>query len=232
MAPYTPQLSQQRSRRVHSPSAARRQWAIVGAMAIALIPVFLILNHIAPGGRPLAAFRGIDSAGYFGAAHSVLFHRNFDLSNEYKRVPPGEASLLTASRKESGLPGNPWPIGYPLLSIPFLAFGSVIDHIAGHAADGYSHFAMLSYSLANVVFTGAGLILLFSFLRKSSELFAKQYSPEFRGWISVFVAGAVLIGTTVSYYAFSLMSHASTFLMASLFLRLWWEARRSDRIAT
>ena len=211
-------------------NASRRQWAIVVGMAISLIVLFLALNRLAPGGRPVAGIRGVDPAGYFAAAHSILFDHDLDLSNEYARVPPDTPNRYTGIRKETGLPGNPWPIGYPLLSIPFLAFGSAVDRVAGHAPDGYSHFAVLFYSLTNVVLTGAGLILLFGFLRKSSELFADRYSSEFRGWISVFVAGVTLMGTTVFYYALSPMSHASTFLMASLFLRLWWQARRSDGI--
>ena len=198
-------------------NASRRQWAIVVGMAISLIVLFLALNRLAPGGRPVAGIPGVDPAGDFAAAHSILFDHDLDLSNEYARVPPDTPNRYTGIRKETGLPGNPWPIGYPLLSIPFLAFGSAVDRVAGHAPDGYSHFAVLFYSLTNVVLTGAGLILLFGFLRKSSELFADRYSSEFRGWISVFVAGVTLMGTTVFYYALSPMSHASTFLMASGF---------------
>lgn len=45
---------------------------------------------------------------------------------------------------------------------------------------------------------------------------------------ALFVALAIFFGTNVGYYAFSEMSHSSTFLFASLFLAIWWRVRDSE----
>jgi hypothetical protein len=106
-----------------------------------------------------------------------------------------------------------------------------VDWIAGHPADGYGRFAVLFYCLSNVVFAGAGALLLFGFLRKASAILAPRHSPGFHAWTALSTVVAILLGTTAGYYAFSPLSHASTFLMSSMFLYLWWDARYSDRPA-
>src|ERR1041385_1788613 len=99
----------QPARRMPVPSACRPQWLVVCSIPVFLVAAFLLVNYAAPGGRPLAGIRGIDSVGYFGIAHSLLFDRNFDLSDEYRRFPPEPGSEpLIRTQKETGLPGSPW----------------------------------------------------------------------------------------------------------------------------
>lgn len=214
-------LSSAKSRRTFtfSPAACYSALALFSA---ALIVCFLLIDSMAPAGRRLAKIAGIDPAGYFGLAHSLVFDHDFDLSNEFQRVPPGD-NLWTRVQSETGHPGTVWPIGYSLWATPFLAAGTALDGLAGNPADGYSRFAMLGYCLTNVVLTCVGLFALFTLLHEVAMLWGVG-SPQSGGY-ALLVTGATFFGTSVGYYAFSQMSHASEFCFMSLFLRYWWKFR-------
>ncbi|MGA2184819.1 MAG: hypothetical protein ABSH47_17505 [Bryobacteraceae bacterium] len=204
----------------------RHCYAALAAFAIILIAAFVLLDHFAPAGRRVAKIGGIDPAGYFGVSHSLLFHHDFDLNDEFQRVKPDD-NPWTGARKETGHRGSVWGIGYSLLAVPFLAAGTAVDALVGNPADGYSRFAMLGYCLANVALTGLGLIALFAFLHRTARLWAVPESLAAACALSIVVA--VFFGTTAGYYAFSQMAHASTFFGASLFLAWWWKIReRAD----
>ena len=201
-------------------------YLILGIFAVVLTASFVIVDRIAPAGRRLAKVAGVDPPAYFGTAHSLLFDRDFDLSNEYQRVPPDD-NPWTRVRPETGHPGSTYGVGYSLLAIPFLGAGTLADAMAGNPADGYSRFAMLGYCLTNVILTCIGLFALFSFLRGTAELWGVSDSraPAY----ALFVTIAVFFGTNAGYYAFSQMSHASTFFAISVFLAIWWRVRnRTD----
>jgi hypothetical protein len=151
----------------------------------------------------------------------LLFDRDFDLRNELARFPPAGGPWMS---KETGLPQSPWAIGYSLLAMPFLGAGTVLDALAGNPADGYSRYAVLGYSLANTVLTGLGLMALFYFLNEAGKLWGVSRPVD-----ALFVTLAVFFGTTVGYYAFSNMSHASTVLGSSLFLACWWRVREDNQ---
>jgi hypothetical protein len=199
---------------------------VVFAFTLATLAAFVALDRIAPAGRPLVKIRGEDPVNYFDIAHSVLFDRDFNLNNEYERMPPDGRSW-TRSQPGTGLPGSPWGLGYSLLEIPLLALGTGVDALAGNAADGYSHWAIFFYCIGSAIMTGLGLAALFVLLRDVGESLGLAEDSR-RSGLALFVALAVFFGTNVGYYAFSEMSHASTFLFASLFLLCWWRARDSD----
>lgn len=201
-------------------------YLVIGLFTIVLIASFVLLDHFAPVGRRLAKIAGVDPPAYFGVCHALLFHQDFDLSNEFERVKPDD-SLWTAVRKETGHRGSSYGIGYSILAIPFLAAGTALDALLGNRADGYSDLAILGYCLANVILTCIGLAALFTFLQDTAGLWGISGSGSVA--YALFVTGTIFFGTSVGYYAFSQMSHASTFFAASLFLACWWKVReRTD----
>jgi hypothetical protein len=196
----------------------------LGLFTLLLIGGFVLGDGIAPAGRGLSKITGVDPPAYFAVSHSLLFHRGFNLSEEYSRVKPDD-SPSTAVRKETGVPGSEYAIGYSFLAAPFLAIGTLMDAVAGNPADGYSRFAILGYCLTNVVLTGLGMMALFKFLRGLAEF--RGVSVSHSAIYAIFSTFATFFGTNVGYYAFSPMSHASTFFCASMFLACWWRVRDS-----
>jgi hypothetical protein len=214
-----------------APSLARWQLSrrsggvAIGAFTLLLALSYLTLDHLAPAGRRLAKIAGVDTVGYFGIAHSILFDHDFNLNNEYARVPPASREL-TPVLKGSGLPANHWPIGYSLVEIPFLAVGTLLDAAAGHPADGYSGFALHGYGLCNIFLTGVGLYFLFLLLCEAGQLWGIG-EREATGY-ALFTALATYFATSVGYYSFAQLSHASTALFASIFLWYWWKIRSTS----
>jgi hypothetical protein len=207
-------------------STVRWCYLALGAFTLLLVAGFVLGDGMAPAGRRLAKVTGIDPPAYFGVSHALLFHQDFDLSEEYQRVKPDD-SPWTARRKETGHYSSAYAVGYSILAAPFLAAGTLMDALAGNPATGYSGFAILGYCLANVVLTGLALMSLFAFTRNVAEFWGS--APRTAALYALFTTGAIFFGTSVGYYAFSPMSHATTFFCASLFLAYWWRVReRTD----
>jgi hypothetical protein len=200
-------------------------WLIL-AFSLAILGAYITLDQIAPAGRRLVKIRGEDPVNYFGIAHSVLFDRDFNLNNEYERMPP-DGRLWTLNQPGTGLPGSPWGLGYSFLGIPLLALGTGVDAVAGNPADGYSHWAVFCYCMGSPLMAGFGLAALFLLLRSVAEYWGIM-PEDHQSAYALFVTLAIFFGTNVGYYAFSQMSHSSTFLFASLFLVTWWRVRDSE----
>ncbi len=177
---------------------------------------FAAVDRVAPGGRRLAKVAGVDTVNYFGISHSLLFDHDFNLNNEFQRLHPTDREW-TYVRKDTGLPGSPWGVGYSILQTPLLALGTGLDWLAGNPADGYSPFAMYLYSLGNIFITGLGLRALFELLLLAV---GESEAPA-----CLFAVIAVFFGTNIGYYSLMPMSHASSFLFGTLFLLCWWKMR-------
>lgn len=199
---------------------------IIFVFSIATLAAFLTLDRIAPAGRRLAKIRGEDPVNYFGIAHSLLFDHDFNLNNEYEHMPP-DGRFWTLNQPATGLPGSPWGVGYSLLEVPLLALGTGVDALVGNPADGYSRWAVLFYCVGSLLMVGGGMAALFTLLRSVGGYWGIM-PEDHRSAYALFVTFAVFFGTNVGYYAFSEMSHSSTFLFASLFLAIWWRVRDSE----
>ena len=180
---------------------------------------FAVVDRLAPGGRRLAKVAGVDTVNYFAISHSLLFDHDFNLTNEFERIRP-HSREWTAVRKETGLPGSPWGVGYSIVQMPLLALGTGLDWLSGNPADGYSAFAVYIYCLGNILWTGLGLIALFDLLLL---VVGASEAP-----ICLLATIAVFFGTNIGYYSLMPMAHASSFLFGSLFLLRWWGARDRD----
>jgi hypothetical protein len=200
-------------------------WLIL-AFSLAILGTYITLDQLAPAGRRLVKIRGEDPVNYFGIAHSVLFDHDFNLNNEYEHMPP-DGRFWTRNQPATGLPGSPWGLGYSFMAVPLLALGTGVDALVGNPADGYSHWAVFAYCLASPLMVGFGLGALFLLLRSVAAYWGIT-PEEHQSAYALFVALAIFFGTNVGYYAFSQMSHSSTFLFASLFLAIWWRVRDSE----
>lgn len=189
----------------------------------AILVAYAILNVIAPAGRQLAKIRGEDPVNYFGIAHSILFDQDFNLTNEFDHVPPNSRDWTP--QQKTGMPGSPWGIGYSVLEVPLLAAGTALDKLAGNPADGYSEYAILLYCFGSPLFTGIGLVALYHAVRHSGEFSGRgEVAPA----VALTVVMSIFFGTNVGYYSFAQLSHASTFMLAGIYLWRWLLARRGD----
>ena len=200
-------------------------WTIV-LFTIVLLVGFVTLDEIAPAGRKLATIRGIDAVCYFDIAHSILFDHDFNLTNEFERMPQDSRSNWTRRRPETGLPGSVWAVGYSILQLPLLALGTGIDALVGNPADGYSRWAIFCYSIGTLLMVGFGMLALYCLLESIGSYWQIRELP--RAGYGLFITFVTFFGTNVGYYAFSRMSHSSTFLLACLFLYMWWRVRDSE----
>ena len=223
------QTATSRSPRVIEPrrQTLRNQYAILGLFCGALIFALLLLDALAPSGRHVARIAGVDPPVYYGIAHSLLFDRDVNLTNEFQHFEPSDR-MWTLVQKNTGYPGSVYGIGYSLVGMPFLVAGYVADALSGHAAGGYGRFAVLGFCLTNVFLAGFGLMALFRLLAGAGTAYGLEKRRA--GWISLFVVFATFFGTNVGYYTFSPMSHAATFFWASLFLACWWEIRSDTAV--
>ena len=89
----------------------------------------------------------------------MLFDHSFDLTREYAALHPVPSPWL-ATVAATGLPGAPFPVGFPILQIPFLAIG----HLVG-GGDGYTRACFVAYFMGMIVELTLGLAALFHLLR-------------------------------------------------------------------
>jgi hypothetical protein len=202
---------------------ARPLWVIC-VLGTVLVLALLLADRARPGGRPILKISGVDPISYFSVTHSLLFDRDLDLRNQYDRMIAvrGHGSGWFATVPETGRPGSPFAIGYSLLALPFLALGHAGDVLTGGPADGYSGLALACFFLANVFYTALGLALLFLFYRDAGGA---------RPGVALGVALALWPATTLAYYSFSPMSHATSFFATSLFLWSFWRARDCESVS-
>jgi hypothetical protein len=83
----------------------RPYYALLFAFAGFLIVALLVLDAFAPGDRRVAKITGVDGPVYFGIAHSLLFDRDFDLTNEIQHFEPADR-MWTLVQKSTGRPGS------------------------------------------------------------------------------------------------------------------------------
>jgi hypothetical protein len=198
-------------------------------VGLALALFLIVANKFEPGGRRIIKIGGIDAVAYYGTAHSLLFDRDFDLTNQYAVLKPSSSHFMMV-RPETGLPGSAWAIGYSLLEIPFLAVGTAIDALSGRPADGYASGAMIAYYLGHIVFVTIGLLCVFDFLGQVAAHALPTLSEGRRNATNLIVTLALLPATSLGYYAFSPMAHAAGFMSVALFARAWMWARDTEKL--
>ncbi len=202
-------------------SSVRKYWPqlLIVLFGLGLSAALFALQRAPVGGRSIVKITGVDPVYYFATAHSLLFDRDYDLTNDFQSLDPHQM-FRTQAHPASQMPENPYAIGYPILSVPFLAAGTAVDALAGRPADGYSQSALYFYFLANIAFVVVGMIFL-SRLLQHFGLSALQ---------AIFLTFSLWLATTLGYYTLSPMSHSATFMMASAFMLVWWKVKDSSSL--
>lgn len=193
-----------------------RHLALLWLLCAGLLAAAAVLDATEPGGRGVFKIAGTDSVCYFALGHSMVFDRDFDLSNQFAALPL-LATEFTDRRPETGLPGCPYALGYPLVNSPFLALGALLDRLTGGAGDGYGAWAVRGWFAGTLVWLAVGLSALFAALRR---LVGERTAFE--------TTLLLLFGSTLLYYTVSPMAHAASFVACSLFLLAWLRARELD----
>jgi hypothetical protein len=202
------------------------------ALGMALLILLVILDALSPGGRGFLVVtpKNPDSICYFSTAHSLLFDRDFDLTNQFAVMVPGNTPQIPtfpviAVIQKTGRPGTPYAIGYSLLGIPFLAAGTAIDALTGGQGDGYGRWAERLFASANVVYLTIGLLVLYYWLVLLGQRWDVGQRTVKR-WAAVATV-MLLPSTALGYYTFTVMSHSVSFMSVAIFLLVWWTRRDS-----
>ena len=198
---------------------AQEYWPqlLIIVFGLGLAGALFVLQRAPIGGRNIVKITGVDAVYYFATAHSLLFDRDFDLTNEFQYLQPHV--LYRTQARPTGKPESPFAVGYSILSIPFLAAGTAVDALSGRPANGYSQGALFFYFLGNITFVVIGMIFM-------SRLFQHFGLSSLQ---AIFITFALWCATTLGYYTLSPMSHAATFMMASAFVLVWWRVKDSAK---
>jgi hypothetical protein len=177
---------------------------------------------------PLLHFRGYrlrgDGLWYYSLAHSLAFDRDVDLENQYRRLG---IETMTGSRpvRETGLARFTFPVGAPIAWAPFLALGHLGTalrnaHGLRTPYNGFSDPYFHAVALANLLIGWAGLLVLDRILRR-----------WFPPWIAILAAAGTGLGSFLAWYLtyHAIYTHALTFLLATLFVKLWLDGPKSVR---
>jgi Dolichyl-phosphate-mannose-protein mannosyltransferase len=195
----------------------------------------IFLSLLAPGGRSPLKITGVDPAAYYGTAHSLLVDGDFDLRNQYEQLRPLR-NIWNADVPATGKPGAPFPLGFSLLELPFLATGMAIEHLTQGKVTGYGQPSVIAWYVGIVVMLGVGLQCQGALLTRFANLWRSQAADPAAvsvGHLQWAIAGiSVLLwaGTTLGFYTYSPMAHVAAFMASSLMWCAW--LRALDRPST
>jgi MFS family permease len=186
------------------------------------------LDHVAPSGRSVVKITGVDTVSYYSVSRSLLFDHDVDLANEFEVLQPIR-SPWNSVVPQTGRYSSPFPIGFSLLQMPFIALGAAVDRIAHGSADGYSRICVCFFFIGTIVYLCIALTLLFVLLRSFGASIG--VAPKLRDRGALLATLAIWPSTTLGYYTFSPMSHVVSFMSTVLFLTAWWMSRDSTSSA-
>jgi hypothetical protein len=190
---------------------------VLGALSAACLVAFLATI---PLPRVDGQLVGGDGIGYYAYLPSLLLDHDLDFANQYAALLPPGPHLHTA-RTPTGLLFNYWPIGPPLLWLPFflIAHGLALALSAAGVSiriDGCGYWHQAFVIAGNIAYGCAALWLAFDVGRRV----ARQASAM---WAVVLVACA----GNLTYYmtAEASLAHATAAFVVSLFFAVWLRTR-------
>jgi hypothetical protein len=190
------------------------------ASAVAVVAILNLVNPVPEPGvprgdgryRPLVA-RG-DGHMYFLMAQSIVYDRDLVFDDQLARF----GDPWNQKRTPTGRKGIPHPIGPPLVYAPLLAAAQGIALVANAAGagipeHGYTLFHHRLVFFSSVLFA-AGAVVLGAWVAR--RLGAGR-------WAAAYAAIAILLGTSLTYYATNMPSygHAMDAFFVALFLAAW-----------
>ncbi len=170
----------------------------------------LVLQQALPAPRLEA-----DSAEYFALLRSLYCDRDVDLANEYQHY----GWLARWDKVQPTVTGHRrtiFSVGPALLWLPFYATGDALAHAAGQVDDGFSPWHVRAVALGSLAWLLLGLLLLDAPLRDlvprpvATATLLLLFYATFLWWYAVYEP---------------VMSHAGSFALSALALRLLWQAR-------
>jgi hypothetical protein len=163
---------------------------------------------------------GGDGIGYYSYLPSLVLEHDLDFANEYVTILPPGGRLFTA-RTPTGLSYNYWPVGPPLLWLPFflVAHGLALLLTAGGIVvrlDGLGYWHQAFVICGNIAYGGTAMWLAF----RTARRVARDVSAM---WAVLLVA----FGGNLAYYmtAEASLAHATAAFAVSLFFAVWMRLR-------
>jgi hypothetical protein len=161
-----------------------------------------------------------DAVEYYSHLRSLYFDHDVDLANEFDHF--GILSRYDKIRPTpTGHRRTIFSVGPALLWLPFYALGDGVAHALGQVEDGYSPFHIRAVCLGSLCYGLLGLLLL---RRVLSEL----CGDEVAAWTLLLL----LYASFLWWYLVDepVMSHAGSFFLSALVLRVFWDGRHGLRV--
>ena len=181
-----------------------------------LLIVILYLLLLPSLFRPLV-YR-IDPVGYYSWARSVLIDGDLNVKNEFDHYDMDKDVPTTPT----GYEHSQWAAGSAFLWLPAMTVADVSvaasnSHGLPIARDGYSWPYVVAAALTSTL-AGLGAVLL-------TYSLARRLFGDFAALLSSIV---IWLASPMVYYQYyePLFSHANDVLLSSLFVVIWWHARR------
>lgn len=186
-------------------SVAARVWLV----ALLALPML-----VAQWGLPVPRLDA-DAVEYFSHVRSLYFDHDLDFANEFTHF----GILTRGDKRQPTVTGHRrtiFSVGPALLWMPFYAVGDLVARAEGRVEDGYSPAHIRSVTLGSLAYGVAGLLLVASLLL--------SVVPPAIAALTVLALG---YGTFLYWYMVheAAMSHALSFFMAAVVLRVWWPSR-------
>jgi hypothetical protein len=178
-----------------------------GLLALLLGGPALAVQLLAPPPRLDA-----DAVEYYSHLRSLYFDHDVDFANEFAHF-----GILTRWDKSqptvTGHRRTVFSVGPALLWMPFYAAGDVLARARGDVQDGYSPAHIRAVCLGSLFYGVFGLLLVHRVLEE-------RFAPPVPFWTTLLLGYATFLFWYMAYEP--VMSHAPSFFLAALALRLWW----------
>jgi hypothetical protein len=179
-----------------------------GLLALALAAPALAVQLLAPVPRLDA-----DAVEYYSHLRSLYFDHDVDFANEFEHF--GILSRWDKAQPTvTGHRRTVFSVGPALLWMPFYAVGDLVARLRHDVQDGYSPAHIRAVCLGSLAYGLAGLLLL-------NGLLERMFSPPGPFWTTLLLAWGTFLFWYLAYEP--VMSHAASFFLAVLVLRVWWD---------
>lgn len=187
-------------------------WLII--VTLSCIFFYIMAVGIQYKREKLQIVHGADPMYYFSYVRSIAIDFDLNLKNEYEYF-----NIKEKINPKTGYPINKYPVGFPLLILPFFYLTHLIIlffNFLGFkiVSDGFSLPYQLSFCYASILYGYLGLIITY-------HLCKKYFSP----FICFLSLSIILLATNILYYFFKgpYYSHLTSFFVSSLFILFWLE---------
>jgi hypothetical protein len=154
-----------------------------------------------------------DAVEYYSHLRSLYFDHDVDFANEFEHF--GILSRWDkAQPTATGHRRTVFSVGPALLWMPFYAAGDQVARARGDVQDGYSPSHIRAVCLGSLVYGLIGLLLVHGLLEK-------RFTAPVPFWTTLLLGYATFLFWYMAYEP--VMSHAASFFLAALVLRLWWD---------